>query len=172
MKTRISNPFRLSFLDYPTVDHCVTIYFTGCWGNCKGCHNKELINDDYDIWTRIFDIQEFFKTLKFESDRFRTNKVTLMGGDPLYDTNIEFTKEILKRNKDYDICLYTGQDLDFVKNNNISGFKFLKTGFYDENLYIDAQKTDTFFQLASTNQKIYDENFNLLTEKGKYEYGE
>jgi organic radical activating enzyme len=172
MKTRISIPFKLSFIDYPTIDHCISVYFTGCWGTCRNCQNKELINNDYDIWTKNFTLIEFINTLYHESKRFKTNKVTLVGGDPLYDTNIEFTKQFLKQNTEYDVCLYTGESLDFVKSNGIKGWKYLKTGFYDESLYIDSIKTDKYFQLSSVNQNLYNEEGNLLSEKGKWIYKE
>jgi hypothetical protein len=96
----------------------------------------------------------------------------LVGGDPLYDTNIEFTKQFLKQNTEYDVCLYTGESLDFVKSNGIKGWKYLKTGFYDESLYIDSIKTDKYFQLSSVNQNLYNEEGNLLSEKGKWIYKE
>jgi hypothetical protein len=47
--------------------------------------------------------------------------VALVGGDPLYDTNIDFTRSFLKQNKTYDVCLYTGESIDFVKSKNIKG---------------------------------------------------
>jgi hypothetical protein len=54
-----------------------------------------------------------------------------MGGDPLFDSNIEFTKILLKilyETTNFKTCLYTGQSLDFVKKNNIDYFTYLKCG--------------------------------------------
>ena len=168
--TRIKIPFNLSFLDYPENTHCISVYFIGCDNKCPDCHNSELQKPDYDIWTNLFDVESLQDKLFDESERYRTTKISLMGGDPLYKDNIDITKEFLESNVFYDVCLYTGYDVEFVKLNEITGFKYLKTGRFEKSLYVEPEKTDKYFQLASTNQCLYDKDFNLISNNGRFYY--
>lgn len=170
MKTRFLYPFSNSFLDYPdNKSLSLTLYYTGCWGCCDDCQNKELQDPNYSIGTFMFTLDEIISKIKNECERLHDNKITLLGGDPLYPTNINFTKELLKvLHNEYDICVYTGQSIDFVKKNNINYFKYLKCGWYDKNKGVLSEKTDEYFQLASTNQELYNSEFNLLSKNGRY----
>lgn len=92
----------------------------------------------------------------------------MLGGDPLYPKNLEFVKELLiKLGDEFDFCVYTGYDPDYVKLNNVKNFKYLKTGLYNEHFKQQSVKTDEYFQLASSNQEIYDKDFVLLTDGGR-----
>lgn len=165
MKTRLVNEFKGSWIDYPSNDGiCLSLYFTGCQGLCQNCQNKELQDPNYGT---EFEISKLINTISHEAKRLRTNKITLLGGDPLFHTNINFVRELLCRtHKKFDYCLYTGYDVNFVFTNDIRYFKFLKTGLYDETLSQQSLKTDSYFQLASKNQKIYDENFKQISTDG------
>lgn len=169
MKTRLVSEFNGSFIDYPSKDGiCLSLYFTGCQGLCPNCQNKELQDPNHGD---EFEIGNFINIISHETKRLRTNKITLLGGDPLFPTNIDFVRELLERtHKKFDFCIYTGYDVEFVITNNINKFKFLKTGLYDETLVQQSLKTDDYFQLASKNQKIYDENFHLLSTDGVLHY--
>jgi len=168
--SRLCVPFKTSFLDYPTNDHCISIYFTGCGFNCKGCQNKSLQDPSYDVWAQDMTAKDILDKLGSEYKRHRTKKVCLLGGDPLYKTNIDVTKQLLYINKIFEFCLYTGYDLEFIKENNIKGFTYLKTGQYFDQYSQLSEKNDKYYQLSSTNQKIYDKDFTLLSKNGKMEY--
>lgn len=168
MKIRIIKPFTESFLDYPdNHSNCISVYMTGCQGLCEDCHNKKLINPYYKNSVEIT-LNQLINELKEYSKRCLTNKIALLGGDPLYSTNIDFTREFLNQTKDFfDVCIYTGYDIDFVVKNDIIGFEFIKCELYIKNKKIDSCKTDEYFQLGSTNQKIYNKEFKLISDKGK-----
>ena len=165
IKTRLVNEFTGSFLDYPSKDGiCLSLYFTGCQGLCPDCQNKDLQDPNHGT---LFEIENLINRISHEAKRLRTNKIILLGGDPLFPTNIDFVRELLYRtHKKFDYCLYTGYDVNFVFTNEIRYFKFLKTGLYDGSLAQQSLKTDDYFQLASKNQKIYDEDFHLLSTDG------
>lgn len=169
LKTRLVNDFKGSFLDYPSKEGiCLSLYFTGCQGLCPDCQNRELQDPYYGT---EFEISKLINTISHEAKRLLTNKITLLGGDPLFHTNIDFVRELLETTyKKFDYCIYTGYDINFVFTNNIRHFKFLKTGLYDETLSQQSMKTDDYFQLASSNQNIYDENFNLISTDGILHY--
>lgn len=154
-----------SFIDYPSrEDMCISIYMSGCDGLCVNCQNKELQNscvgDKYDFQKLINILPQFEK-------KYMTKKICLLGGDPLYTKNIDFTRHLLYNigNK-YDFCVYTGYDIDYIIHNRISGFKYVKCGRYVESLSQQSLKTDSYMQLASSNQIIYNDRYQQLTQNG------
>ena len=143
----------------------------GCGHNCPGCQNPLFQNPNYEQGTRIVTVEELVDELKTRCKRERTNKIVLSGGDVLFNTNIDFTREILNQLKnDYDICIYTGYNIDYVEKNNISGYKFIKCGVFDKTKFIKPDKTDEFIQFASTNQKLYNDKNILISENGRYNF--
>ena len=154
-----------SFIDYPSrEDMCISIYMSGCDGICVACQNKEL--QDYRLGEK-YDFQKLINILPNFSKRYMTNKICLLGGDPLYAKNIDFTRYLLKTmcNK-YDFCVYTGYDIDYVISSKIVGFKYVKCGRYVENLSQQSLKTDDYMQLASSNQIIYNDRYQQVTQNG------
>ena len=157
-----------SWLDYPSKENqCITIYFLGCDFRCPNCHNSSL-QSIFDAEFIEETVESLFEQVEFRAKRSLTRKIVLMGGDPLSSYNIDFVKEFLVKLKenDYEICVYTGNDVDFVKFEGITSFTYLKCGQYDKNASQSSQKTDEFFVLGSKNQEIYDSNFNLLSKDG------
>lgn len=155
-------------MDYPDNESlAICVVFMGCEHHCPNCHNFDFQDYDYKDGTTEYTPEELYNAIKEQCARSLTNKVVLTGGDVLAPKNILFTKKFLELNKCLDICLYTGYELDYVMKNNITGYKFLKCGTYHENLKVNSEKTDDYMQLASTNQKFYDENNQLLTNNGR-----
>jgi organic radical activating enzyme len=164
--------FSSTFLDYPdNSSNAVIVYFQGCDNNCDGCHNlrfksnKKLIDGAIEV-----NALDFACLVSKNSKRHKTNKIVLSGGDPISKHNIEFIKSFMLLNHLYglyDICIYTGHNIDYVKNNwLIYGWKYIKCGGYDKNLNQKSEKTSKKFVLASSNQQIYNNKFELLTVSG------
>lgn len=154
-----------SFLDYPDNSSlAIVFYIPGCNNNCIDCHNKELQQyqnfEDEDL------LIDFLEKVCRKSN---TNKLCLQGGDPLYKHNLLLTQKILKNlgNK-IDICIYTGFDISYIKKLNLANFKFIKCGKFNKDLFIGSVKTDTYLQLASKNQQLYNHKFELLSKDGIY----
>ena len=162
------NQISSTFLEYPDNFSIATIfYFTGCDRFCKGCHNLDL--QTY----QPIDKEIVCKEIINYCNRLGTNKVVLCGGDPLYSKNIATTKFLLdKLSKEYDICIYTGADIEeakkVIEDSKLFGFKFIKCGKFKPELYIGSSKSDSFIKFATSNQELYDENFKLLTKDGIY----
>lgn len=157
----------VSWIDYPDDESLAVVwYFTGCGHNCLNCQNKDL-QMFMAPGSEYFTIEKFFSLTHYYCERNRTNKVVLEGGDPLFETNIEFVRDVLFSNASFDICIYTGYDIEYVKKNRIKGFTYLKTGKYEESLKQVSEKTDDYMSLATSNQKIYDKDYNLLSKNGK-----
>ena len=151
-----------TFTDYPdNVSLAVIFYMNGCEHNCLNCQNKELQQPkEYSV--KIID-----KIIDY-CNRNRTNKIVLSGGDPLYKTNIDLTNKMIDIYKNnYDICIYTGYDIKYVKKVLHLGFKFIKSGKYIKNLKQQSIKTEEYLQLASKNQNFYNDCFIQISKNGK-----
>ena len=166
---RILNSLSLTFLDYPDpVSHAIIIYFVGCDNGCEGCHNPEF-KDYYHTDSQevsVINLNELIIPFAFRS---KTTKLVFSGGDPLFLNNIKGVNTFIREYKDsFDICIYTGKSIEFVKQNVEQGFKFVKVNQFDIFKKRESKKTDDFFQLSSDNQEIYNFEYNCLTENGIY----
>lgn len=153
-----------TYLDYPSPDgNSVIVYFTGCEHHCPGCHSPLLQKvDKYSESNK-----EILDKIVDYCKRADTNKLVFLGGDPLYKNNIELTKFLVDNlNKMYDICIFTGYDIEYVKNLNLQGVKYYKCGKFDQTKLRQSKKTDDEYILASPNQNFYDGNYNLLSKDG------
>lgn len=153
-----------TWLDYPTPDgNAIAVIMTGCEHHCPGCHSMNLQYEDTYSETK----EEILNRVKDYCERAMTNKVILIGGDPLYKSNLEYTKYLLNNLKDdFDVCIYTGYSIEVVKSLNLKGAKFFKCGTFDKNSCRKSEKTDSNFILASPNQNFYDGDYNLLSNDG------
>ena len=166
--TRILQPFSSSWIDYPDNESlALTIVMMGCDNGCHKCQNPEFQNPLYDNMTKEFTPEELEKELQELSKRYRTNKLVMSGGDPLAPCNIEFTKKFLEITT-FDVCIYTGHNIDWVKQFNVNGFKFVKCGKFDYKTFRESLKTDDMMRFASPNQELYNNNFDLLSKDGIY----
>lgn len=167
---KIIYPFTASFLDYPDKESlAVTVYFTGCEHNCEGCHSPALKNYLYS-GAVDFTIPKFIEYLQSSMRMHRTDKVVFMGGDPLSSYHFQDVKNILSNYSIGDVCIYTGYEIEelLTIKRLPSGFKFVKAGGYKKDLKQFSEKTDEYIQFASTNQKLYDSQFNLVSENGRH----
>ena len=151
-----------TFSDFPTVDDlAVIVYFQGCDHNCPNCQNKELQVCNKE---NAKSVKETYDLITNYCKRANTNKIVLSGGDPFYPEN---RNEILSlidtlENNGYEVCVYTGYELDdietfYILDPRILSYPtYLKCGRYIESLREkEWGKTDDFFKLATTNQKFY-----------------
>jgi len=168
LETKFKYPFNMSFLDYPSPDdNAVLVFMMGCEHACDGCQNLLFQNPDYDEQTKQFTREELAHAIRQACDKFRTKKIVLTGGDPLFVKNLKSTVCILEDLRtDYDICIYTGCNIiDVVEYSFIRGFKYIVCGAYDSTKATRSEKTDDYVQLASTNQEIYDGGFFCMTNR-------
>ena len=167
---KLLNNFSTTFLDYPDDESlAIIVCMIGCDNMCKGCQNPELKDYNYSKGVSEYTEEEFVSTLKKFSLKFKTNKVVLSGGDPLSCFNINATKRILELcGTEFDFCIYTGHNINYVKDNKVSGFKYVKCGYFDISNLQKSEKTDDYIQFASSNQELYDSDYNKLSKNGRY----
>ena len=161
-----------TFLDYPSPDDSAVILFLpGCSHNCLGCQNPKL-QELHEEWT-FSEEQEILQNLQRLCFRCDTNKIVLSGGDPLSPCNRNLTIhicELLGKNPvyKYDICIYTGYDIEEVKEMELSGFEFIKCGKFDAHSMRESKKTDDYIQFVNTTQNLFDKDFNQISVDGRY----
>lgn len=168
--TRILQPIQTTWLDYPDNESlAVIVCMMGCDNGCYLCQNPDFQNPFYPNFTKEYTAENFTKEIEYLCERNLTNKIVLSGGDPLAPCNINFTKEFL--DKTYlDVCIYTGHSIEYVKEHNIEGFKFIKCGKFEYDKLRESFKTDELIQFASPNQALYDGEYKLLSENGIYKF--
>lgn len=156
-----------TFVDYPDdFSEAAIIYFSGCSHSCDGCQNSEFQKFvPYNKEKALDDII----SVSTEPPAPLTNKVVLSGGDPLFPLHFENTMWLIRHLKelDYNICIYTGFDINYVRKKSIRGVDFFKCGVYNKQLHRLSFKDDTQFVLASPNQDFYNSNYKKISNNGK-----
>lgn len=174
----IKYPIETTWLDYPDNESLsVILYVLGCDNNCLDCHNSDFkYKEGNNNTTIIKPVSIIADIVKQTVNTYITDKLVITGGDPLEEFNVKEVKELLfllhsyyyNINKKLDICIYTGKDIDYVKRLNLKYFTYIKCGNYRNWLKQESEKTNEYIQFASSNQKLYDSNFNLLSKNGRY----
>lgn len=134
---------------------CVSVWFQGCPHKCKGCHNPETWNFDggYEI-----DKQELIDTTLNLINKNNINRnLSLLGGEPLCEGNIEVSLELASAAKQkypsITIYCWTGYTLEEIIK------KYGKNILKDIDILIDGEfeleKRDiTLYLRGSTNQRV------------------
>lgn len=141
----------------------------GCPFRCKLCQNEHL--QKYKEVEKIT-YQEYKDLIVNKLEKIRTDKIVFVGGEPLFkdNNNLLFLEKFLNEyGSIYNICIYTGYSVEDI---SLEGFSFLKTGQYIHEKNQEVYKTSQAMQFASSNQKLYDKNYNLLTVNGKLKFKE
>lgn len=164
-----TNAYTISrtFLDFPSDDgDAVIVFLHGCSHGCKGCHSPSLqkyveIKSLHLLLDDIMDVANSF---------VKTRKIVISGGDPLFNElqmkKVEYICDILK-DKGFEICIYTGHDIEYVKERFKGRFDFIKCGRYIEEERQFSGKDDEGMTLASKNQNFYNNKFKKISKDGK-----
>ena len=124
----------------------IGIWFCGCSKACKGCSNPEL-------WQRQekyrISIDSILKLIHQISDTNPVDGFTITGGDPMeqsYELSI-LLKELKKISED--ILVYTGFEIEELKENQLENISVLIDGKYIEEL------NNNSLLRGSSNQRIH-----------------
>lgn len=142
MKIRLAGIREASVADGPGIR--TVVFLQGCLKQCKGCHNP-------DTWSLDGGFLEEVDDLVLRIGSICTNKkVTISGGEPLLQ--YEQLKVLLQKLKEngYDICLYTGYEIEQVPKEILRYLNYIKVGGYEENL-----RDLRLPYVGSKNQKFY-----------------
>ena len=155
----------------------VALFIQGCPHHCKNCFNPETWDfNGGKEWTEEVK-NEFFKLI----DRPYIKRVSLLGGSPLADQNLDdvlsLVKEIKAKFPNKSIWLYTGYRYEecilglgeLVHNHNHNRFRrqciLKKCDVLVDGKYIDELRDISLHWRGSSNQRVIDVQQSL--EKGE-----
>lgn len=159
----------------------VVLWLSGCSHHCYNCQNPQTWNPDSGIPFDKSAKQEIFDELSKDY----ISGLTLTGGDPLYENNLDevlkLVKEIRNSFPEKTIWLYTGYSWDDIWENNSIIIDDYTLQVYEDykkrqeiiklcNLivdgeYIDEQKDLTLKFRGSKNQRVIDVKQSLAQNK-------
>ena len=141
---------------------CLSYWTQGCPHKCDGCHNPETWNFNGGKEDSKENILNKILTLLNKNDIHRN--LSILGGEPLCDENIDFTMEILKQVKqkypNIKTFVWTGYTYEelckLYKNIVFDNIDVLIDGKYDKN-----QRDITLKLRGSKNQRILRNNIDF-----------
>ncbi len=136
-----SYDFRGSLVNGPGIRSL--LFLQGCDKHCEGCHNTSSWDVNSGIWYDVSDLCGIIR------ENCHNKKLTITGGEPFfqYGALLELVKEL----SDFDICIYTGSNLDEVPAEIIPYLRYIKVGRYDK-----SKRCTTVPYIGSTNQRFID----------------
>lgn len=159
----------------------VVLWLSGCSHHCYNCQNPQTWNPDSGIPFDKSAKQEIFDELSKDY----ISGLTLTGGDPLYENNLDevlkLVKEIRNSFPEKTIWLYTGYSWDDIWENNSIIIDDYTLQVYEDykkrqeiiklcnvivdGEYIDEQKDLTLKFRGSKNQRVIDVKQSLAQNK-------
>ena len=117
------------------------VFLQGCNFHCEGCHNKSTWDTKKGT---LIEVKELAQLLR---ESVANKKVTISGGEPLLQK--EALLELFEELKDFDLCLYTGYEIEDVSDDILKYLKYIKVG-----RFILSERTSTTPFVGSKNQKF------------------
>lgn len=141
---------------------CLSYWTQGCPHKCEGCHNPETWNFNCGKEDSKENILNKILTLLNKNSIHRN--LSILGGEPLCDENIDFTMEILKQVKQKYPSIktfvwtgYTYEELcKLYKDIIFDNIDVLIDGKYDKN-----QRDITLKLRGSKNQRVLRKNIDF-----------
>ena len=132
----------------------VALFTQGCPYHCKNCFNPETWDFDKGTdWTKETE-NKIIESLKPEY----ITRLTILGGEPLIERNIEPLTALLKRVKsvypDKQVWLYTGGDFEALEGLYEEIFQYIDVLI--DGRYIDDLRDYKLKWRGSSNQRVID----------------
>ena len=134
---------------------CLSVWTQGCPHRCPGCHNPETwdFNGGYEI-DKDKVIENILKNINANGIQ---RNLSILGGEPLCDANINFTVKLLAKAKEeyptIKTFVWTGYTIEELKN--MYPLLILRNvDILIEGRYIQEQRDITLELRGSRNQKI------------------
>lgn len=137
----------------------VALFTQGCPYHCKNCFNPETWDFDKGTdWTKETE-DKIIELLKPEY----ITRLTILGGEPLIERNIEPLTALLKRVKgiypDKQVWLYTGGDFEVLEGLYEEIFRYID--ILIDGRYVDDLRDYKLKWRGSSNQRIIDVQASL-----------
>ena len=129
------------------------LFLQGCNKNCKECHNADIKEHGKG---RMVSIDEL---IRFIESQCCNRKITISGGEPLEQMDsLEILISKLKA-RGYNICVYTGWEIERVPENILKLVDYIKTGSFMSDL-----KNPGLQYVGSSNQRMFSISNDNITE--------
>ena len=129
------------------------LFLQGCRKNCRGCHNRRIREHGKGTMMSMDEL------LKFIDNNCCNKKITISGGEPM--EQMDSLEVLLKalRQKNYDICIYTGWELEDIPDRILQYADYIKTGGF-----ISELKNSGIQYVGSSNQHMFSLKGDLVQE--------
>ncbi len=128
------NPSLVDGPGYRTV-----VFLQGCDLHCKNCQNQGTWSPESGHSVDVKDLAQLIREHSFNK------KITISGGEPLLQKAALL--ELINELQGYNICLYTGHQIEDVSQEILNKIHYIKYGPFKESL-----KTSTMPFVGSSNQ--------------------
>lgn len=120
------------------------LFLQGCSKNCKECHNAGIKEHGKGTMVSIDEL------IMFIESQCCNKKITISGGEPL--EQIDSLEILIKKLKvkGYNICVYTGWEIERVPRSILKFVDYIKTGSFENDL-----KNPEIQYVGSSNQHMF-----------------
>lgn len=120
------------------------LFLQGCSKDCQGCHNSGI--KEHGKGTKL----EIDKLMDFIESKCCNRKITISGGEPL--EQMESLSVLLEKLKEegYNICVYTGWELEKVPDKVLGLVDYIKTGGF-----VSGLRSSYIQYVGSINQHMF-----------------
>lgn len=142
----------------------VSLFVSGCDFRCKGCQNPQT----WDINSGKPFTENTLKVLINELNHDYVQGLTLLGGEPLHQNNLETINMIIDNihsknfTKNKDIWIYSGYTFEEIMKNDILKETIFKCDVLVDGRYVEELKDQNYHWAGSTNQRVIDIKKTLL----------
>lgn len=136
----------------------VSLFVSGCDFCCKGCQNPQT----WDINSGKPFTENTLKVLINELNHDYVQGLTLLGGEPLHQNNLETINMIIDNihsknfTKNKDIWIYSGYTFEEIMKNDILKETIFKCDVLVDGRYVEELKDQNYHWAGSTNQRVID----------------
>lgn len=128
----------------------VVLWLSGCSHRCKGCQNPQTWDANSGVPFDESAREELFREL----DKDYISGLTLTGGDPLYESNLDGVLDLVTEvNKRYNTTQYIADDAN--ENHNMSNINADK-------IRLSSPQKSIWIYSGYTWEDILDEDYNFL----------
>ena len=120
------------------------LFLQGCSMNCAGCHNKTAQTKGDGELIVVAKIADRI-ILKCHNKR-----LTISGGEPFEQWDALKELLIILTNKDFDVCIYTGWNMEQIPDEAFQMVNYVKSGSF-----VTGLKSDNMQYVGSSNQRMF-----------------
>ncbi len=129
------------------------LFVQGCSRNCEGCQNTKIKEHGKGV---NFEIENLLDMI---DKKCCNKKITISGGEPMEQQESLLVLLRCLKERGYNICVYTGWELEKVPTHMFQYLDYLKTGSYMKNL-----RSHDMWYVGSINQRMFEIKNGTLVE--------